>query len=179
MNAGVRLKLFVISLTLVVGVGLVSGIYLEQQLRIWLAARLEAELLGQARTARELVELSQGVLSDELADELADRLGRSTTARITIVEQAGVVLGDSGLTLSELRQVENHRDRPEVREALAHGQGAAQRYSTMLVGRPIETQRVCRQEPRRQGAQRLTLGHCCLPALRPRACAVGKLRPAP
>ena len=41
MKAGVRLKLFAISLTLVVGVGLVSGIYLEQQLRRWLAARLE------------------------------------------------------------------------------------------------------------------------------------------
>lgn len=109
-----------------------SGIYLEQQLRVWLAARLEAELVGQARTARELVELSSGVLSDEVADVLADRLGRATTARITIVSDDGAVLGDSGLALSELRNIESHRERPEVRAALAHGQGSAQRYSTSV-----------------------------------------------
>lgn len=132
MNPGVRLKLFAITLALVVGVGLVSGIYLEQQLRVWLAARMEMELLAQARTARELVEVAEGVLSDELADDLADRLGGATAARITIIRDDGVVLGDSDLTLAQVRRVENHRQRPEVSAALAEGKGAAQRYSTSV-----------------------------------------------
>jgi two-component system phosphate regulon sensor histidine kinase PhoR len=132
LNAGVRLKLFAISLALVVGVGLVSGIFMEGRLRAWLMARIETELLGQARLARELVELLPGVADDEAADRLADRLGSSSATRVTIVRQDGVVLGDSGLSLAELRHVENHGHRPEVQQALAAGHGAATRYSTSV-----------------------------------------------
>ncbi len=132
MNAGVRLKLFAISLALVVGVGLVSGIYIERHLRAWLMARIETELLTQARLGRDLVELLPGVATDEVADPIADRLGASTEARVTIVKQDGSVLGDSDLSLSELRRVENHGHRPEVEQALAGGHGAATRYSTSV-----------------------------------------------
>jgi two-component system phosphate regulon sensor histidine kinase PhoR len=132
LNAGVRLKLFAISLALVVGVGLVSGIYMVGRLRAWLLARVETELLGQARLARDLVELLPGVAEDEAADRLADRLGASSATRITVVRQDGAVLGDSGMTLSELRQVENHGHRPEIEQALAEGHGAATRYSTSV-----------------------------------------------
>jgi two-component system phosphate regulon sensor histidine kinase PhoR len=132
LNAGVRLKLFAVSLALVMGVGLVSGIYMEGRLRAWLLARVETELLGRARLARDLVELLPGVSDDEAADRLADRLGGSSAARVTVVRQDGMVLGDSGLTISELRHVENHGHRPEVEQALAEGQGAATRYSTSV-----------------------------------------------
>jgi two-component system phosphate regulon sensor histidine kinase PhoR len=132
LNAGVRLKLFAIALALVVGVGLVSGIYMEGKLRAWLMARIESELLGQARLARDLVELLPGVADDEVADRLADRLGASSAARVTVVGQDGAVVGDSGLSLAELRHVENHGHRPEVEQALAEGHGAATRYSTSV-----------------------------------------------
>ena len=132
MNAGVRVKLFAVSLALVVGVGLVSGVYLERGLRAWLMGRVELELLGQARLARDLVELLPGMADDETADRLADRLGASTAARITIVGQNGTVLGDSGLNLAEVRHVENHGHRPEIEQATVAGHGAATRYSTSV-----------------------------------------------
>jgi two-component system phosphate regulon sensor histidine kinase PhoR len=132
LKAGVRLKLFGVSLALVIGVGLVSGIYLEQRLRAWLIGRIELELLGDARMARELFELFPAVSSLPVADNMADRLGRASVARITVVRDDGVVLGDSGLTVEEVRAVENHATRPEVRQALDVGHGAATRYSTSL-----------------------------------------------
>jgi two-component system phosphate regulon sensor histidine kinase PhoR len=132
LNAGVRVKLFAVSLALVVGVGLVSGVYLERGLRAWLMGRVELELLGQARLARDLIELLPGVADDETADRLADRLGASTAARITIVGQNGTVLGDSGLDLAEVRHVENHARRPEIEQATLAGHGAATRYSTSV-----------------------------------------------
>jgi two-component system phosphate regulon sensor histidine kinase PhoR len=132
LNAGVRFKLFAISLALVVGVGLVSGIYMEQHLRAWLMGRVETELLGQARLGRDLVELLPEVMSEEVADRIADRLGTSSGGRVTIVREDGSVLGDSGLSLAEVHHVENHGHRPEIREALAAGHGAATRYSTSV-----------------------------------------------
>lgn len=132
MKAGVRVKLFAVSLALVVGVGLVSGVYLEGGLRAWLMGRVELELLGQARLARDVVELLPGMADDEAADQLADRLGASTAARITIVGQNGAVLGDSELDLAEVRHVENHGHRPEIEQANQAGHGAATRYSTSV-----------------------------------------------
>jgi two-component system phosphate regulon sensor histidine kinase PhoR len=129
LNAGVRLKLFAISLALVVGVGLVSGIYLESRLRGWLIDRIEFELLGQARLARDLLETAPSLGQVQVTDALADRMGQSTGVRITIVGSDGAVLGDSSLSLPEVVRVENHRERPEIRQALAAGQGASTRYS--------------------------------------------------
>ncbi len=132
MNAGVRLKLFAISLALVVGVGLVSGVYLERQLRDWLIDRIELELLGQARLARDLVETAPGVSDGAVIDALADRMGKSAGVRITIVGGDGKVLGDSGLTPAEIARAENHAQRSEIRQALAQGEGEATRYSVSV-----------------------------------------------
>ena len=108
MNAGVRLKLFAISLALVVGVGLISGLYLERQLRDWLLDRIELELLGQARLARDLVETAPSVSDGAVVDALADRMGKSTGVRITIVGSDGKLLGDSGLTLPEIARAKTY-----------------------------------------------------------------------
>jgi two-component system phosphate regulon sensor histidine kinase PhoR len=130
--AGVRLKLFGISLALVIGVGLVSGIYLEERLRSWLEARIEGELLRESRMACELFALFPDASSPLVADRLADRLGEASGARITIVAADGVVLGDSSLSPDEVRRLENHGQRPEIRQALDAGHGVATRYSNSL-----------------------------------------------
>jgi two-component system, OmpR family, phosphate regulon sensor histidine kinase PhoR len=132
LNAGVRLKLFLSTLALVVGVGLVCGVYMERHLRDWLVGRIETELLGQARLGRDLVELLPQMNSAEAADQVADRLGASSRARVTIVRGDGSVIGDSELSLPEVQHVENHLHRPEIEQALAAGHGAATRYSTSV-----------------------------------------------
>jgi len=59
-------------------------------------------------------------------------LGRETTLRLTLVLPSGRVLCDSA---EDPHGMENHADRPEVREALAGGTGRALRFSSTL-GRP-------------------------------------------
>jgi two-component system phosphate regulon sensor histidine kinase PhoR len=108
---------------------LVSGVYLERSLRGWLIDRIELELLAQARLARDLIETAPSLGDARVTDSLADRMGHSTGLRVTIIDSDGTVLGDSSLSVSELERVENHRERPEIRQALAQGQGVATRYS--------------------------------------------------
>jgi two-component system phosphate regulon sensor histidine kinase PhoR len=57
---------------------------------------------------------------------LAGIKGEHEDSRITLIDSAGVVLFDNRIPLSEL---DNHKDRPEVAEALATGRGEAVRMS--------------------------------------------------
>jgi len=61
--------------------------------------------------------------------ESARLLSRRSSCRVTFVGPDGAVLGDSSLSADSLRTVENHRDRPEVREALQGRPGHIIRYS--------------------------------------------------
>jgi two-component system phosphate regulon sensor histidine kinase PhoR len=62
-------------------------------------------------------------------DTLAERLGEQVDARITIIDEGGVVLGDSEENPAAM---ENHGTRPEVIEALSSGVGSSIRYSATL-----------------------------------------------
>jgi two-component system, OmpR family, phosphate regulon sensor histidine kinase PhoR len=61
------------------------------------------------------------------ADEFSKRLGKAAGVRITIIRADGRVIGD---TDNLPAQMENHLERPEVQDALTHGNGTAIRYST-------------------------------------------------
>jgi two-component system, OmpR family, phosphate regulon sensor histidine kinase PhoR len=63
------------------------------------------------------------------ADAIADAAGVATGHRVTLIDTAGVVLGDSEFDQPRLGQLENHRTRPEIREALLAGTGQARRMS--------------------------------------------------
>lgn len=120
-------KFFSTLLALIVSAGLLSGAYLEQRLRTWFDERLQVQMLERVAMARDLVELA-GDLSGH-ADKLADRLGESSSDRVTIIGKNGAVTGDSRLSSKQLRTVENHANRPEIRQALSEGKGVSRRYS--------------------------------------------------
>ncbi len=128
---GVREKLFLVSLILILLVGVTVGTYLENALRAWTEGRIEAELLRHARTVRELLEQT-GADSIPDADPVADRLGKTTSARVTIILRDGRVIGDSELTGEEVRVVENHAGRPEVIAAMKAEKGVSRRFSTTV-----------------------------------------------
>lgn len=132
MKLGVRGKLFAISLSLMLLVGLGTGLYLERALKGWLDARIQAELLSQVQLTRTLVDLGQPARTIAALDPIADRVGESTGARVTIIAASGTVLGDSQLNAAGVARMENHRDRPEVLSALAQGQGVSRRFSSTL-----------------------------------------------
>ena len=63
------------------------------------------------------------------ADAIADEAGRATGHRVTLIDSTGVVLGDSDFDEPRLGALDNHRSRPEVRDAMASGSGQARRMS--------------------------------------------------
>ncbi len=128
---GVRGKLFIVSLVLILLVGLASGGYLELQMRRWIGERVETELLRQAATAKQHVELVLGQAAPDL-DQLADQLGAASASRITLIAPDGWVAGDSELSPQQLTTLENHGSRPEVLAARAGGRGINRRFSTTL-----------------------------------------------
>jgi two-component system phosphate regulon sensor histidine kinase PhoR len=68
---------------------------------------------------------------DELEREVR-ALAAGGDRRITVIALDGTVIADSDRTPGEVRQMENHRHRPEVEAALATGEGTATRHSDTL-----------------------------------------------
>ena len=62
-------------------------------------------------------------------DSFVDSMGELANIRITVVDTAGVVLGDSK---KDPHMMENHRNRPEIMAAYAGRIGTSIRYSTTL-----------------------------------------------
>jgi two-component system phosphate regulon sensor histidine kinase PhoR len=131
MKLGVRGKLFVVSMALMAFVGLSSGFYLEQALRGWLIDRTQTELLHSAKATRVAYEALEhpGI---EKVDALADKLGEATTARITIIDTDGRVLGDSAVPTERVSGLDNHGTRPEVESAKEKDYGVSRRYSNTV-----------------------------------------------
>lgn len=106
---------------------------------------LEEQVLRQARLAGDLLPWDEsGAALDRRCAELGAELG----FRLTVVSSDGTVLGDSEAPSANL---ENHRDRPEVRAAMESGDGSAVRVSAS-VGRRF-LYRAWRQS--RDGGQRV------------------------
>ena len=111
-------------------VGLLLGyFYLTSHLKTFLDHDLQTSLTRQAVLARDLIQ-AQGNMAD--APLLAHKISHEITARVTIVSLSGVVLGDSELNDEELRSIENHAGRVEIRDALRTGFGLSKRYSYTL-----------------------------------------------
>ncbi len=106
----------------------VVGVMLERHQVDTLAERLGSE----ARAVGEALPWASGPELDAASARLAADLG----VRITVIARDGKVLGESSGPSSAL---ENHRDRPEVQDALASGQGRSVRWSDTLRERLLYT----------------------------------------
>ena len=127
-------------LTLVAAIVLIAG----GRLRDRLVAEKTDEL---ARNAR-IVGSEWHELAD--ADHVAQRAGMALGYRVTLIDTAGVVLGDSEFGSEARRRLENHATRPEVIAARSRDVGAARRRSAsagdeelyVAVRHPLGTVRV-------------------------------------
>ena len=63
-----------------------------------------------------------------LATEYSDASG----LRVTLIAADGTVIGESSIPITELQQMDNHIERPEVLAALDFGEGSSTRYSNTL-----------------------------------------------
>ncbi len=129
---GVRGRLFTVSVLLILLVGAISAVYLEVQLRSWLRNRMEGELATRAEAARTALEVAGLPFDAGSVQPLAVRLGSAVSARVTVLDAGGRVVGDSQLSLGAITDLEPHDRRPEVVGAEARGAGVARRHSDTL-----------------------------------------------
>ena len=91
--------------------------------------QVQMELVSEAKwVAQELQNTSRLPAADRV-DEQCKEWGRLTRQRVTVVFPDGRVMGDSN---SDPEQMENHGNRPEIREALAGRTGYSERFSDTL-----------------------------------------------
>ena len=130
---GVRLKLFLISLGLIVVSVIAADAYLTRSTAEQVTDGIRADLFVRAAlVAREAATKSLGDRDFAGWDALADGLGHAAAARVTLIARDGTVLGDSEVALAELPRVENHASRPEVASALAGDHGETMRLSSTV-----------------------------------------------
>lgn len=84
------------------------------------------------RSAKMVSAALEPTLADKNTGQLQDlvsKLGESSGIRITITDKYGVVIGDSE---KNPREMENHSERPEIKEALNGHTGQSIRYSNTI-----------------------------------------------
>jgi two-component system, OmpR family, phosphate regulon sensor histidine kinase PhoR len=101
------------------------GLWLSWDLERRRHAELFGELWEKTFLARRLLEREP----EAGRALLAHLAGRQTGLRLTLIRADGTVIADSH---QDPARMENHRNRPEVRQALAAGEGTAERHSTTL-----------------------------------------------
>ena len=135
MKLGVRAKLFVVTVLLILVGGGAAGFWLQGELALYLEIQARTDLEHAAQTARVVLLDVPGPLTTEAADRITDRLAPAADVRFTVIAADGSVLGDSefsGLALSEL---DSHGERPEIVQARRDGVGSSGRFS-----RSVETE---------------------------------------
>jgi two-component system phosphate regulon sensor histidine kinase PhoR len=101
---------------------------------LWMAHRIRLDYVKReesrlSATVPILAEILPDVSDTEVLQHWAERQGTRNGVRITVIEASGKVLADSQ---SNPAQMDNHGNRPEVREALHAGTGTSVRFSSTL-----------------------------------------------
>jgi two-component system phosphate regulon sensor histidine kinase PhoR len=108
----------------------VASLYAHYQLRSYFVDNLKGDLFGTARALAALMDVRG---AERSLDELCRQLKEESGYRVTVIDNDGIVLGDSDRDSSTM---ENHLYRPEVQQALDKGSGTAIRFSH-TVGYPM------------------------------------------
>ncbi len=131
MKTKIQWKLMVSYLAVVVLVGLVIYGYLGHSLKVHLTDETRDNLVNEARLVRIMATKEIQVMERD-GFSLARTSGREIKARVSILNNKGIVVGDSELSTSGIRSLENHSNRPEIRQAMAGEIGTSVRYSSTL-----------------------------------------------
>ncbi len=119
MRRSLFLKIFGTYLAIIVVSFSVLSLFIRDEMKEVMTDQIKGQLLTYA----ELVDLgSTSTISGQIV-----QIARISGARVTLIDAAGDVLADSEKKVEEL---ENHFNRPEIRESRLKGRGYATRYST-------------------------------------------------
>ncbi len=127
-----RSRVFLVCTALVVCLA-GGGWWWLAQIRKDVVRQASSHLARQVPLIREFLDARQAQWNSSRAmDPLADWLGWGLQVRVTFILPEGNVVGDSQVELAQIPLLENHGDRPEVKEALQLGAGTSVRYSNTL-----------------------------------------------
>src|SRR5689334_11545504 len=124
---GLRTRLFLTTVPLVLATTALLALYLLSVARAIYLDGVDTQLIPQAR----LVANAAAPRWEDRAAvaQLANELGAAVGKRVTIIAADGTVIGDSAADPATL---ENHANRPEVRAALASAEGHSIRHSNSI-----------------------------------------------
>jgi two-component system phosphate regulon sensor histidine kinase PhoR len=129
MKAGLFWKLLP-SYLVIVGITLVAGTWAGQFTLRWFERQQLRNQLGTvARVIAAQLAEAPLELSNPALHTVCESAGRASKLRITIIRADGTVVGDSR---ADAAQMDNHADRPEVREALRGQHGEARHFSVTV-----------------------------------------------
>jgi two-component system, OmpR family, phosphate regulon sensor histidine kinase PhoR len=118
---------FTVIFSFIIGVILFfTYLYLDHSFRQHTYQRIRSSLIRETSLSRSFMEEA---FTSETADLLADKIGRDLKVRATVIALDGTVLGDSDLDREEITRIENHKNRPEIKQALSLPLGESRRYS--------------------------------------------------
>jgi two-component system phosphate regulon sensor histidine kinase PhoR len=110
---------------------LAAGLYLNRALETFAVESLETRLGALAAVLHDEARAAL-VGTPSTAQEFVVRVAGPTGVRVTLIAPDGRVVGESERGAAELRDLENHAARPEVREALAGRRGRDLRRSATI-----------------------------------------------
>jgi two-component system, OmpR family, phosphate regulon sensor histidine kinase PhoR len=116
-------------LVLLLGAGLYA--YLSYNMENTITSGTREHLQDEARVASLMAAKEIRDLKRD-APALTAALAKATRARVTVIGRDGVVAADSEVSPEELERLENHGQRPEVKQAQSEGMGSSVRYSATL-----------------------------------------------
>jgi two-component system phosphate regulon sensor histidine kinase PhoR len=122
MSFGARILLAMVVILVVTVTG--SMFMADHWLRTGLERSLTTEMQREAELAAAALPRDPALIA-----EATRRFGLQTGRRLTVIDSTGRVIGDSDFDDASLPLLENHLDRPEVRQALATGFGTSTRFS--------------------------------------------------
>ena len=101
-------------------------LYLDHSFRRHTYQRILSNLTRDIFLSRSFMEEA---FAFETSDLLADKIGRDLKVRATVIALDGTVLGDSDLNREDIARMENHKNRPEIKQAISSDLGESKRYS--------------------------------------------------
>ena len=109
---------------------LVAGTwYTASSWRTFYLKQTAGDLENRARLMEIYLQDVLQVPDEMQVNEICRRLGKLTSTRLTVILASGKVLGDSE---EDPRRMDNHADRPEIREAMQGRVGVSTRFSFTL-----------------------------------------------
>jgi two-component system phosphate regulon sensor histidine kinase PhoR len=120
---------FVICVVLILAIT-AGYLYLLSNLKSYVESSVSNNVKRQLSLSKDLLEsLSKDKVVPIDFQASALRIGKVLDLRATIIAPGGKVLGDSDLTGDQVAAVENHANRPEIKDAIVNGFGISKRFS--------------------------------------------------